>query len=355
MPLFVFMRTNIYLESGYLNQKVIRRLADKNNINFIVEIGKRQVGKTYGVLQMMLENETPFILMRRTITEMEFICNDINNPFTAIPNSNVHIKKDSKYSASMHRDTPESDAKYIGEVMSLSTIAKIRGFNGQIYTDVVYDECIPENHVMKIRNEEDAFLNAYVTISGAREENGEKPLRMWLLANSNNIDTPILRALNITEQVEKMENKQQELCILPNRGIMIVRPFSEFITEKRKKTSIFKAVGTDSNFAQMALANKFSYNDFSDIAHFNLKAFTPIFAYDGITCYRHKSQDRLHFVGFEDRTLPDKRIYGASDRGRKKLMRDFPTLRDYYVQNRITFDDMTIKQAIFTMLTNHTI
>ena len=110
--------------------------------------------------------------------------------------------------------------------MSLNSVAKIRGFYGGAYTDLIYDEFIPENHVIKIRNEGDAFLHAIVTISGNRELEGQPPLLTWLLSTSTNTASPILAALNLTDKIESMINRGQEFSALPDRGIIIVMPKS---------------------------------------------------------------------------------------------------------------------------------
>ena len=59
----------LYLPSGYLNVPYIDSLADKHGISFVVLIGGRQVGKTYGTLKLMLDDNRRFILMRRTQAE----------------------------------------------------------------------------------------------------------------------------------------------------------------------------------------------------------------------------------------------------------------------------------------------
>ena len=45
----------LYDNDGWLDIPHVVEVADKNNISFIVIIGKRQVGKTYGVLKYMLD------------------------------------------------------------------------------------------------------------------------------------------------------------------------------------------------------------------------------------------------------------------------------------------------------------
>ena len=45
----------LYLDNGFLNQQSILDEAEKNNCAFIIEIGARQVGKTYGTLELFTQ------------------------------------------------------------------------------------------------------------------------------------------------------------------------------------------------------------------------------------------------------------------------------------------------------------
>lgn len=330
----------LYLDKGYLNYKYISQLVESNNIAFCVIIGARQVGKTYGCLEWQLKNDNKFILMRRTQTESDFICNDVNNPFTVYSFKNIQVKKDTKYTGAIYDAPEESDKKYIGCVMALSTVAKIRGFNGGLYTDLVFDEFIPENHVIKIKNEGDAFLNAVVTISGNRELEEKRPLRVWLLANSNNIGSPILESLNITKNVERMVDSGQELSILKDRGIMIIIPKSEKVLASRKETALAKAIKGDSEFSEMAFNNKFSYNDAENIKTINFKEYKPVFTVLGkFTLFRHKSKPEF-FVGAGNYSNIQ---YLATDRNITQIQRQYPNLKVWYLRGLIYFGDLTVK------------
>lgn len=340
---------SLYLDSGYLNQEWVQKQADKQNISFIVEIGGRQVGKTYGTLELMLDQEKKFILMRRTQTETDFICNDINNPFTVF-NRGITVKKDTKYTAAIYRTSEDSNNVFTGSVMALSTTAKIRGFNGSIYTDLVFDEFIPENHVTKIKNEGDAFLNAVVTISGNRELDDLPPLRCWLLANANTISSPILDALNIAEKVESMSAEGKELSIMPERGIMIILPKSEQILNKRKNTALMRAIKKDSRFSKMAVENEFSYNDASNIINVNIDEYKPLCSVIGMfTIWRHKNNATL-FVN--SKYIKTHCNFADTERERVAMHRVFPFLRGMYFNGTIFFSDLVTKGKFETYCIN---
>ena len=69
---------DLYEGGGWINIPAVAHLGCWCNIL----IGKRQVGKTYGTLKFMLENNRHFLYLRRTTTEFDAITSDPDlNPF----------------------------------------------------------------------------------------------------------------------------------------------------------------------------------------------------------------------------------------------------------------------------------
>ena len=193
---------NIYTKEGWLDAPHIAEIAKRNDINFIIIIGKRQVGKTYNVLKLMIDTDARFLFMRRVKTELEMLEKNVNSPFEKIYPNKIIFSKESDYTASIERidETPEGDTRTrIAMGVALSTIGNIRGFNGDLYDEWVFDEFIPEEQLFKVRNEKDTFLNAHTTVNGNRELEGRPCIRCWLLANSNNLNSGVLEALNISK------------------------------------------------------------------------------------------------------------------------------------------------------------
>lgn len=326
----------IYLPSGYLNQQWIYEQAKRIDAAFIIEIGARQVGKTFGTLQHVLKKGTPFILMRRTKDEAKFISNGAINPFLALGEPDIVCKNETEYTGGVYKDD-----KRIGMIMSLNTVAKVRGFYGGDYTDLVYDEFIPESHVYKIKNEGDAFLNAIVTISGNRELEGKPPLLTWLLSNSNDIASPVLSALNLTDKIESMIMKGQEFSAMPERGVIIVLPKSEQILQKRQANSLVKAAGQQSRFYQMAYQNQFAYNDPEHVGQKPISNYTPLFAVTGkCSVYKRKGQQELYVTQYRKSV----REFADTERGRREMLLYYPDLKVLYTMGRTYFESLTVKQ-----------
>lgn len=340
---------NIYTKDGWLDIAHIADVCDRNGINFIVIIGKRQVGKTYGVLKYQVDEDKRFMLTRRVKVELEMLEKNVNSPFEKIYPGQILFAKESEYTASISRlekDDSGEAWQQIGIGTALTTIGNIRGFsaliNGEIISDWVIDEFIPEEQVFKVRNEGDAFLNAHTTINGNRELEGYPCLRTWLLANSNNLNSEILEALNITKEVERMSLRGEEVRMLKERGILIILPESKAIIEKRKaKNGLYKAIGGNSKFAKMAYENEFAYNDFSDVRSEPLKEYNPFLTIGKITIHLHKNAKRLYVT---DKVRAKARYeLNDSDSGVSQFNRQFSDIRAAFLNGRVIFQEMRVK------------
>lgn len=292
---------SLYDKDGWLNFNYILGF----DPTFIIIVGARQVGKTYGVFKQALQDGWFPMLVRRTQDEIDLCCNEKYNPFRQLNEDlgdDVHVLKE-KNSARIARITGYTEDNKpiyedIGVAVSLKAVSKYRGFGGGIVTDIIYDEFIPERHVQRIKNEGDAVTNMYVTVSGNREILGKKPLRMWMMANSNNIYNAVLEAFNLVDVFDEMQRKQQEVKFIKERSILLLNIMKSPVSEKRKKIALFKAIGNDSEFAKMANSNKFSYNDDSHIMrkYKNVKDLTPLCQFGKIYLYFSKSRSKFMYI-----------------------------------------------------------
>lgn len=343
----------IYTPEGWLDIPHINEICDNNDINFVIIIGKRQVGKTYGVLKFMLDKAKQFVFMRRVKPELDMLKRGVNSPFEKIPEykDRIIFKVESEYSSGMFRldETEEGLTETrIGMATTLNSIAAMRGFNGDPYTDIVLDEFIPEEHLYKVRNEKDAFLNAQTTINGNRELEGRPCVRTWLLANSNNLNSGILEALNVTKIVERMSIRGEEARLLKERGILILLPDSKVIVDKRKKGGLMRAIGdSSSKFARMAYGNEFAYNDYTDVGAAPVKEYNPYITIGRITIHLHKSNKTLYVT---DRMKSAKYVLTDSDTDITKFNRKYASIRIAYLNGRMLFQDMTVKNYFLELI-----
>lgn len=339
---------DIYRDDGYLDIPAI----DLDNIPFKMIIGSRQIGKTYGLAKYLCDENRRFIYMRRTGSEIEFIsANEEDNPFQKIYRDTGDEKyalsfyKNGKYIYNIYNIFDEEQKDLKGIALSLGSVAKIRGFNADRYTDIFYDEFIPEKHVAKMRNEADALFNAYETINSNRELKGEKAVNLWLLANSNNLDNPILEGLGLVRHIEKMKNKQQEISILKDRGILIINVENSPISNMKRETALYKATkGTQ--FQKMALDNSFSYNDFGNITPKNIKEYIVLCSIGNITILVHKNGNSIYAI---NKLIKSNQMYKDDDIGIRNFKNMYGTVYYYYLDGSFYFDSFETKNKLLNL------
>lgn len=268
-------------------------------------IGGRGTGKTYSALSGALDGKCKgkFIYMRRTGEDLELLLDTDKgegaNPFKKINKNtqrNVGLRKISKKLAGIYNREIGDDNKlvHVGEPLgyglALSTVASIRSIDFSDVTDWFYDEFIKEKHVKKISGECEALFNAYETINRNRELEGDPPVFLWMMANSNDIYNPIFIGLGIVSDIEKMLRKGDKNKYYPDRGLAVhlLEGESEYI-EAKKRTALYRLTkGTD--YYDMALENKFAYNDFSLITQRRITGYRPVCCIDDFCIWSKKGE-----------------------------------------------------------------
>ena len=328
------MKTDIYTPDGWLD---VPALAARGCwLNVIT--GPRQVGKTYGTLKYIIEERRPFILMRRTVEEVQFLgINTEVNPFKVFePEHEISMDRAGKIL------NISEDGEIIGICLGLPTVATIRGFSASRFTDIIFDEFIPEKHVIQRKTEGDALLNAYTTINGNRELEGRPPVRLWLLANSNNINSPILTSLGLVDPILRMREKGQE--VLQKDGVLIVQPGSMKIIRKRSETAMMKHLKKTKSaerFTGMALENEFSYNDQTLVGKMPLGGLKPLCGI-GMAYVWQRDDGFLYICRAPHRT----EIYEDSEYMRERFRDDYWWIFDQYRSGEIRFADLHILEFI---------
>lgn len=328
----------LYDSDGWINIPAIAALP---GIWLVVIVGARQVGKTFGTMHHLLDAGNPFIYQRRTIDELELIESDDSlNPFIPMEMFGYHVDifKSGKLWQIREYETEDDKAKpgaWRGIAPPLSHLAKIRGFNGSIYTDMFYDEFIPETGVVIRHAEGDSVLNAYTTVSGNRELLGKPPLKLWLMANSNNIKNPVMEAFELIPMFEKLIRSQKEWMI--KDGVFAAYPRSQKIIEQRKKTALMSWLSDKSRFKKMALYNEFAYNDLELVSPKSLNGLVPYITIGRMHFYRTK--DKTHYYCS---LTPHKKNpkFGTSDSDRMHVMNEHLGIRLMYDAGYMSFDSV---------------
>ena len=192
-----------------------------------------------------------------------------------------------------------------------------------------------------LNSEGDSLLNAYTTISGNRELEGKPPLTLWLLANTNNINSPILEALNLTDEVIRMRAKGLEYTEID--GVSIFQGKSEVITDKRKQTVLARRVKSTGNFAQMAYNNEWAYDESPVIRSRSLKGMTPLCAYDEL--YFWEDASGIYCCASKHKTD----YYNDNDFERAQFTANYRWLLRWYAEGLVNFANIR-QLAVFKRL-----
>ena len=324
----------LYHDNGYIN---VPAIAARPTWLKVV-IGARQVGKTYGVLKYYLESREPFILLRRTTDELKFIGNNSAlDPFKKFePEYRTRLYPEGgSYIITDYDENGIIPGTQRGIALSLPQISHIRGFDGSAFKAIIFDEAVPEKGVRVLQAEGDSLLNAYTTINGNRELEGRPPITLWLLCNTNNINSRILEALNLTADIISMRAKGVEY--IEKNGVSIFQGMSKKIIERRKDTALARQISSESEFAGMAFDNSWSYDESPIVKMRSIKGMTPLCSYN-FDMYLWEDSAGIYVC-----SAPHKvERYGGSNFDTQQFVSDYQWLRRWYAEGLVTFSDLRI-------------
>lgn len=295
------MQQNSYLENGYVNAQ----MWFDDAAPFIVALGGRGIGKTFGALAALTDPDRTgkFVYMRRTQAQIDACKIPELNPFKSI---NSALQRDfvvsplGKYSAGVYHSFINDDGQQraagdaVGLCIALSVFSNIRGVDGLGYDTILYDEFIPEAHERPIRNEGAAFLNCYETLNRNRELQGQQPLKCILLSNSNNLASPILEALGLIAAIEKMQRTGKRVSHVSKAISVYLYPDSPISSQKR--SSVLYTVSNNADFSSMALDNAFSKANYEYVEQRPLAEYQPLVSIGKVTVYKHKSERSFYVI-----------------------------------------------------------
>ena len=335
----------LYQEDGYLNMKGILSV----DVPFFFLWGGRGIGKTFGALKYVLENDIRFMFMRRTQSQADLINKEEFSPFKPL-NDYLHMdvrpRVISKYNAALVDYVDGEPSNHVrGYTCALSTLSNMRGFDASDVEILIWDEFIPEKHDRPIKNEGAAFLNAVETIGRNRELNGKPPLRVLCLANANTLGNPIFLELGIVNIAYRMAEHEKEIYINRDRGLFLGNIMRSPISNKKEETSLYKLAKKESEFTRMSLSNEFSGEEVGDIGSRPIREYNPICTIGEITIYRHKSR-REYYVTELASGSPVTFTSGETDR--KRFMKKYHYLYTAYLNNKVVFSSK-LTQLLFDL------
>ena len=334
----------LYLDNGYVNIEYCLKF--KCPFTFVV--GGRGTGKTFGGQKYCIENNILYMLMRRTQSQTDLISKAEFSPVNPVMDYlglYPVIESASKYNGLIY-SKPDKDSvvkTLRGYTSALSTFSNLRGFDGSNIKLLMFDEFIPERHERLIKNEADAFFNVYETINRNRELQGEDPLQVLCLSNSNSLASPIFVSLDLVKTLERMQNKGQTEYINREKGIALFLLFHSPISDMKSNTALYRAT-KNTEFSRMALSNEFSYDDMTDVKSISLNSGWKLFCRFG-DIYFYSKHDMWYISKHGSGTAAKE--YAMSDIGIKKFVHDYPGSYQRIINHKIIYEDYSIK-SLFT-------
>ena len=291
------MKINLFKPNGYVDIKSILSAAPM----FTWIVGGRGTGKTYGAVDLMEELGELFVYLRRTGPEVDIVMSSELSPFrkwgkdhdTVFAFENIVKNVKAIYHGKIVDGVVKPQGEKIGILGSLTTFAGVRGFDGEEFKYIIYDEFIKEPHVKKIKEEGQAFFNIVETINRNREFDGTPPVKVLLTSNSFEMANPYFVELGFVDRAERMKEKGDSVYFDPRGHLLIVLEDSP-ISARKSQTALYKALrGT--RFADMAIENNFADRDnYGEPVSRKLKGARPICFVGEIAIYQFKDTGRFY-------------------------------------------------------------
>lgn len=330
---------NLYLDNGYLNFRVLRDMKQP----FIIAVGGRGTGKTFGALQTSVEDKIKFAFMRRSQVQLDIINKPEFSPMKPvcrkmgwnITTASIARGLTGYYFFEVEDERPKLLGGPIGYNIALSTVANIRGFDASEIDLIIYDEAIPERGEKPLAKEYEKLMNCYETLNRNRELEGKPPMKLICLANANAQTAPILEGLRLVDVLDRMDRRGQSLYVDDSRGLAMVKLRDSKISQAKADTALYRLTkGTE--FSQMAIENNFAYEDRGIIRSMPLQEFKPLVAVGGLTIYVHKSKRLLYVSRHQSGGCA---VYGTSETELARFHRQYYSmLYDAIMENRVIYE-----------------
>lgn len=303
---------------------------------FIMVVGPRGTGKTYGLMKWLIQNKEPFVYLRRLQTQLDLCATISGNPFRKLCDDlEIEIKPFRKEKLiEFKHDKTDSIPVAIG--CALSTVATVRGFDFSGYNYIVFDECIPMSGEKPIKDEFNAFLNLYETVNRNRELAGEPAVKCIMLGNANTLVNPYFTGWKFTKTALKMISGEQMIYHTPDKSRTMILLMKSPISEIKRGTALYQ--NANNGFISMAIDNAFR-TDQTVIASKPIAEYNHIVSIGEIGIYKHKSK-REYYVS----ALLSTPYYEAYGMQWKLFLSDYYMIRSIYmVKHNFVFESYEIE------------
>lgn len=335
-------RVDLYGPDGWVN---MGEILDTINVPFLIMIGARGIGKTYGLFDQMTRRNANFVYLRLMNDQAKYsVTEGISDLLHYYVDHEMEydVEKTAKNVWKVTREGSDSAVL----VSSLYAIGTVRGINADSFDYIFLDEFIAEaGH--RVNKDVDLMLyNAYESLNRNRELSGRPPMRLIMATNSNQINSALLAGMNLIDPLVKARRKGQSLIDLKERGVAILDFSHSPISQRKADTALYRAATSD-EFRGMALDNQFA--DYSDefVKSYNLKNYVPVWTYEyTMTGYRPKT-DGPYYISAHTSGSPN--LLTRHTPNKQELLRGFWFQR---IRNNLYFENYNVKTIFENIFTN---
>lgn len=331
--------SKIYNESGFVNWDYLY----SETLAFCMVTGARATGKTYGLLKYLVENEIPFMYLRRLGNQLEQSCSVTANPFKKLnadqgwniqPYKQRHVVRFAQSEVVDGKNIPTDEPCAIGA--ALSTFATLRGMDFSDVDCIVFDEAIPMTGEKTIRDEFTAFLHLYETVNRNRELEGKPPVKAFLLGNANKLSNPYYAGWGFMRTALRMIKGNQMLWRSTDGTRLMVMLLHSPISDRKRGTALYQNGNDD--FIATSLDNAFRV-DPTKIKSYPLRELQPVCGIGEIGIYKHKSRTGFYV----SKVVPRSEYYDPFGIRLKMFRRDYAILTVSYLNGDVTFEDYDLE------------
>lgn len=325
---------------------------------FNMFLGGRGIGKTYSAIDYCVNSGSQMLYIRSTERQVKLsLSPDRGNPFKKWAQDHgrtIYIRGGEDINDIVEvvtvtseneqgEATEEKQEKILGYAAALSTFENLRGVDFSQIGIILYDEFI---QAQPFRFDAfRSFLNLYESVNRNRELTGDPAVRVFFLANTQEIDNPILAGFDLIGSIEQMQRTGQKRY---SRGDIYVELCDSEISRRKETSVLYRNLPEEDTYKREALKNEFSRNDFSGIGKpRSVREYRPLCNIDDIGIMAHKSRREYYCSASLSNKTPS--FKSATQRG--LFFRHYGgALSDAYAAGHLICDSFLTRSKILEVL-----
>ena len=325
----------------------------------------RGPGKTTNGLWYMADKQHPFIYMKRTNDDVDFITGSSKlkteydvSPFKTVnrlAGTKVVARSLDKGFGGFYKTVDgEAVGLPIGYIVSLNKVKSIKGADMSECDFIILDECIPQVHEIVRHREGEALLDFWRTCQRDRLGRGLPPIKLILFSNSEELSCPITQTLDIIDDLAELTHSGEKYKYIKARKILL---HHIGLDEAPGMTSTYdidplRIAMKGTSWEKKSYLGEFTNNDFSSVEKLYMKGMTIYLSirYKNKKYYiYYRDSDGMYYMTFSKNKAS--LIYDLDKENDQKAfwIEEAQYLRAACIEGRMKFE----KYSMYDLLMNY--